>query len=789
MLKKLTRSLACVAVLACFGVQAAKVREISVQSTSGGMLQETLEEIVRMTVRTKVGAEFANAVLGDDIRQLTRTGKFEDVQVRLESAQDGSIHVIYVLTPHKVVRSVSINGNTEYKTKRLTKLLKLMTNQVLDDTVLAKDRSALLDKYRDGGYYGTEVTTDLTPSEDGTQVDVTYQIHEKPRFKLKGVAFEGNTETVFTQDELRDAIATKRQWWRYIFRFGNYFNEQLQPLDKDKLQALYGTKGYLDFAVKDVEVRPVDNGKWVQVVYIVEEGAPYSISSIVVAGNEKFSQEELLKETEGRVGQVYNSDTENSDLNRMKARYEDLGYLDMRMYAAHEKDEDNHKVAVVYRVYEGEPCRIRNINIVGNQVTQEKVIRRELSIHPDDLGDAGKIRTSKNRLRNLGYFNEVEIVPVVTEEQNLKDLRVELAERNTGNIALGAGFSTEDSVIGFVELTESNFDVRRLFEWPMNPKGAGQHFRSRVQVGSHVTNVMLSLTEPWFLDRRLELENSLFFRNRFEDEYDQRNIGGRMMLSWPLSFRVPGTDWHDDWKMGIGIQFENIRISDADTYDDDPADYDDVRGDFVRGRVVADEEDSYWANRLIMRLTRDRRNAVMFPTRGSVLTLQGEYVSEALGSYESYGKISLDVTRYFPIFRDYVLKLSADYSSTTGEEEAIFDRYFGGGIGTIRGFKRRDVAPVDCHKDPLGGSTLLMATAELLIPMKDIAYFSIFSDAGNVWWDAFETSLDDMNVSTGIGLQFKSLPVSMYYGYPVVKGYDHLEGRHGRFHFQIMYSY
>ena len=410
---------------------------------------------------------------------------------------------------------------------------------------------------------------------------MTFVIREEPRYKLQRVEFEGNT--AFTGDELRAAIVTKREWWRYIFRFGNYFNEQQLILDRDKLKEVYGTKGYMDFTITDIEKTYDAREKWVTLTFKMIEGQQYTISDITVTGAKLFTPEYLLGKIKSAPGAIHDSSLESFDTNVLKAEYERLGYLDLRLYPVHQKDIANRKVAIEFRVQEGTPSHIRNIEITGNDLTREKVILRELAIHSSDLGDAGKIRISKSRLENLGYFETVDILPVATEVPGLKDLRIDLKEKPTGQVSLGAGYSSEDSVIGFVEFTESNFDLSRLFNWP--PKGAGQRFRTRVQLGSEVSNFTISHVEPWLFDRRLELGTDLFLRNRFEDEYDQRNIGGGMMLSC-LSLKT------SDEKLAHGRRLppEQLRYptSRIETFRPD-------RQPDSSKTMFYDEEDDYWS--------------------------------------------------------------------------------------------------------------------------------------------------------------------------------------------------
>ncbi|MBO4345865.1 MAG: outer membrane protein assembly factor BamA [Victivallales bacterium] len=783
MLKKVLLAMVCAAVF-CVSAWAESIGKIIVKSTSADIDQEVLEEIVFSTIASKTGETFSAATVSEDIRKLMLKEQFDDVKISTDRTDDSRVILTFTVTPRPIVNSIKIEGNKWYKAKKLRKHIKHPSPALLDDVQLAADRKAMLKKYQEAGFYGTEINTVKSPNPKGG-IDVTFVVTEEDRHKLKKVYFKNNK--VFTEGELRSAIVTQRQWWRYIIRFGNYFNAEQQALDKDKLQKLYGQKGYMDFAVSDIIVKKVDDDKWVEVTYVLEEGSPYTIGNIEISGSKRFSAENLLAATTSKVGDVHDSEREQVDIDRMKAKYEALGYIDLRLWATHNKNTADKKVDVLYSVVEGSPSTIRNIDITGNTITKDEVIRRELVIAPKDLADNGKIRLSRQRIMNLGFFETVDVLPVSTDVPDVKDLRIDLKERPTGQVSLGAGFSTEDSAVAFIEFNETNFDLMRLLgaEWP--PKGDGQKLSARFQIGSSVSNITISHTEPWFLDHRLRLTTDFFLRNRFEREYDQRNIGMGMMLSWPIALGIPGTDFVDDkWSMGLGFRVESIRISDVDKHNPESAM---TTGDFVKGHILAEEEDTYMANRLIMRISRDSRNAFQFPTRGTLFSTTAELVTEAIGSYETYGRFEVDATKYIPAFRDYILKLDASYYTNTGDEAAIFDRYFAGGIGTIRGFRRRDVAPVDCFEDPHGGHSMFTGTIELIKPVQNFMFVSTFMDAGNAWWDEFDADFGDLNYSVGVAVQFKAFPINISYGYPIRRTWDHLDGRRGRLHFNIGISY
>lgn len=779
------RQLALLVLLFCLvAVQAAEIGQVTVRATGGQILQDALEQLVYATIRCKVGGEFSPKVLTEDIAALYGTGHFRDIQTSSETGADGKVQVLFMVVPKKLVTAIEIVGNKAYKDSSLRYLLKQKLEVPADDKIVAADCAAIMEKYRSGGYHGTTVSSNFEDSADGSTCTLTYVIQEAARAKLQGVVFDGNT--VFEDSEIKSQLLTKRQWWRYIFRFGNYFNEQLLHYDKKKISDLYATRGYLDFAVEDVELRYDEEQKWVTVVFKFYEGKPYTVGKIAIEGNSRFTAEELLSKTTLASGQVYDSRLESQDITAMRREYEVLGYGELKFIPRHDSDRSTQLVDITYKVVEGTQSRIRDIVIVGNEVTKNKVIQRELAIHADDYTDLSRINLSKQRLQNLDYFESVEMYPIATPVPDLRDLRIELKEKSTGTMSLGAGFSSEDSVMGFLEFTETNFDLGRLFDWP--PKGGGQRFRAYLGIGTDVQNVSISFIEPAFLDRNLELSNDLFLNTRFEDDYDERHIGGAVMLSWPIAFRLPGVEQVEFWRLGLGLRIEHIRISDVDDprWDDDDEHYDYIN------YCLEDEEGGEFANRLILRLSRDTRDQFRFPTRGSRISLETEFVTSALGSYSNYFRFHAGGIKYVPVVQDFVLKMSLDgwaASHLSGDDIKIFDRYFGGGYGTIRGFKRRDVSPVNYNENPIGGLTMLMASVELIKPVKDFMFVSLFTDIGNTWWDSFDADLGELNMSIGVGVQFKAVPIRLDYGYPVKTSGEYLDGKSGRFHFNIGISY
>ena len=769
----------------CMATHAATITRIRIQSTTPNVDPASLEQVVLGHAGSRPGTTYSARQVSKDIEALMKSGSFEDVNIKAEELPGGDVELVFVLLPKRMVRSFQFAGNKEFKDKKLLSLLTHPTGAPLDEGLLARDIGEIVKKYRSAGYFGAVLNFAVEPVPDTSDVNVTVQVAEGPRAKLKGVEFEGNG--LFKDRQLRRVLQTKRQWWRYLFRWGNYYNRDLLVVDGDLLRRKYTEEGYLDFKVERVEESFSGNSKWVTLVYHLTEGAPYSVSGVSVAGCERYSAAELGALVKVKEGDRYRTSAEESDLLVLRRKYEPEGYLDLRCYPVHALDPATHTVAVEYRIREGKPSRIRDIMIVGNTVTKDKVIRRELAILPGDLGDGGKIRQSEARLKNLNYFEKVEIAPLATEDDDLRDLRVSLEEKRTGQLMVGGSFSSEDSIVGFVEVTQSNFDWRD----PWSFRGGGQRMRMRAQIGSKTTDLIVSFTEPWWLDRRLRLDLDAFMNTRYEDEYDQTDTGFGVSVTRSL--------W-TNWRQSFGLRIRHIQL---DEFDDElyaapvtfPAP--DPRATDSRLLTDMDENDTVFANSFSFGMVRDTRNrpSILFPTSGSRLSFNGELVTEALGSYSNYYRLTVDGTKYVPVFKDSVLKLSGRVGladELSGDDIGVFDRFFAGGAGTLRGFDRREVGPIDDkeRESPYGGRTMVLGSVELIKPLASWVRVSVFSDFGNVWEDSYEfDSGVNLSVGVGLNLQLPIGPVSLAYGVPVVTDQDHLDGKSGRLHFNIGTSF
>lgn len=743
---------------------APKIERIVVRSTT---MQNVPESLVRANILLREGQTFSRKVLSEDIKRLYASRQFDDIASTVTPLANGNIQLTFTITPKPRVAEILFQGNRKISDKRLRKELKQKKGDILDEELLADDLRALYKIYQSKGYHEVSIHQVVERPEKKQTVNVLYDIDEKSRYKTRAIHFVGNT--VFSARKLRKKMKTDVSTWGRILPVG-FFNQETFAEDLDQLRSLYHSKGYLDFQVEKVERNFNRSGSLIYLTLHLSEGEPYTIRSISITGNKAYKTETLMKIMKLKSKDVYNETRQNQDAQALRDFYNKNGYLDVAVNLNIQPNAANHTVTLQYYLHEGVSSSIRNINISGNRITHDKVIRRELEIHPGDKSDNRKIEASKMRLMNLGYFEKVEAIPVSTEDPKLKDVTIQVTEKPTGRLMLSAGFSSVDSLMVGVEVSQSNFDLRN----PPAFRGGGQRFRVQASAGTTRQDYTISFTEPWLFDRPLRLDTDLWNRSISSNrDYDQDSVGTSLRLTKKMPWKF--------WRLSTGYRLENININDID---------DSYSADFI-----ANEEKTNLVSALTLGLVRDHRDRLVKTSSGSRLALNLELQSKAIGSYGNFYKLNVRGDKYFPIFRKSVIKFSGELGQVqdiASDEPKVFDRLFTGGANSIRGFPEREVGPFDpANEDPVGGKSILLASAEFRTPVyEETVYWACFVDSGNVWKDSFGWDPSDLNVGVGMGIRL-FLPIGairLDYGFPVSRQEENLSSG-GRLHFNLGYNF
>ena len=502
------------------------VRKIEVQYV--GSPTVTKDRILSR-LSTKVGDPYSQAKVDEDIKKLYASGDVENIRILAEPEGDMGVRLIVVVQTRALLGEVAFSGNTAISTSRLRKKVDLATGESIDIAQVQAGRAEIQELYRRRGY--PEVLVDYkigAPNKQGFST-LTYTVDEGGKGVLRKVEFIGNE--VFSARELRKQMEQKQKGlFTFLSKKGRMDSDMMVD-DERRIEDYYQDHGYLNARVVDVRRVRVD-GKNVDLVISIEEGAKFSVGAVAVNGVRVMSADtDVSPYIRVKAGDTYSGKKLKDDIKMISDLYGSQGYADTRVEPQLTGGEGNI-VNVTYEVTEGRKFNLGKVNIAGNQKTQDKVIRREMAVNPGEVYDTVRIDATQKRLMNLNYFSSVDALPVDTAYIDVKDLNITVTEKPTGTINFGAGFSSIDDLVGFVDVTQANFD---LGNWP-SMTGAGQKFRANLRYGTKRRDFLIGLTEPWFMGHRLALGGELYYRDLLflSDDYDQTEYGGAIFMRKPV---------------------------------------------------------------------------------------------------------------------------------------------------------------------------------------------------------------------------------------------------------------
>jgi outer membrane protein insertion porin family len=722
--------------------------------------QTISKEKVLAQIRTRPGQPYSESLVEQDIKALYKTGQVQNVRI-FGQADGEKVKVMVVLQTRSLVNEIEIEGAERISARKLRKQIALKINGPLSEDELQKAREKIIETYQGKGFTDVDVKYKVDTDENRGTSRVVFTITEGTKGAVSAIRFEGNTK--FPDRILRKQMKTKKKTlYSFIDKSGRLDETQLEQ-DINSVREWYQDHGYIDVEVKEVR-RERPNGK-LNIVVVLVEGPLYHVGKITVSGHKVASGEKIRALMKLKEGGVYSPKQIREDSKKIADAYGSGGYVDLQVMPQG-VPAGAGKIDVHYTIQEGGPSFVQRINIVGNTRTKDKVIRREVLIAPGDILNSVRVETTKKRLDNLGYFSKVETYPEDTGIPGRKDLTIQVEEKRTGSLNFGAGFSTIDQLVGFIEMTQGNFD---LLNWP-NFTGAGQKFRARLQYGTRRKDVVLSLTEPYFLDRRLSLGGEVYYREAdyLSSIYAQRNYGSSLEMRKALG---PFTS--------VSLQYR-IEVTEI---------FDIAAG---ASSQILQEQGSSTKSQITSSIAHDTRDNPFLTRRGHRVALIPYVAGGFLGGSEQIYGMALEARQYFHLWKDSILLFSGEIASVDNWGDAtrvrIYDRLFLGGSNDLRGFDFRDVSPKDINGEPLGGRTKAAFTIEYTMPLIEKARAAIFYDTGFVNagpWD-FSTNHVVSDVGVGLRLDLPIGPLRIDYGIPIQK--DRGQGG-GKFNFSVGYQF
>ncbi len=770
-------------------LQGPVVRDIVVENVGAPSIAK---ERVLANLATKVGQPYSERAAEQDIRALYATGGVSNVRLFAEPLGDG-VKVTVLLQGRPVVEEVLIEGADNIPMNRIRREIATKAGDVVSEEKLEDDRQKIIKLYEDKNFSEVSVSCRLQEIAGKNRARVVIAISEGPKLVVKRITFVGN-ESVLPRD-IRKVMKTKPEDILSFFtKSGRMLPAQVEE-DRAAIRSLYQNRGFADVDVSDIKTVPLENSG-VEIVVNISEGTQYRVRSLKLEGVNVVPQQEILPRMKMGDGQLFTPKGMGDDIKALRDFYGTKGYVDM-VAIPEVLPAGDGAVDVIYRLDEGVQSYVNLVNIQGNTRTKDRVIRRELAVKPGDIYDTTLVDVSKKRLENLNYFSRVETPATDTIVPGRKDLNVIVEEKRTGSFNFGVGFSTIDSLLGFAEIQQSNFDV---LNWP-NFTGGGQRFRIRGQYGLQRSDFVVSLTEPWFLGYKLSVGVEGYYRNAnfLSAVYNQENVG--------VAFQARKQVWRA-LSARAEYRIENVRIYDVDATNNNNDyffldGYDDgYNGNENAGPVIKDAAGTYTKSAVTGSLSWDTRDSLFLTRKGELVELTGFIAGGPLGGTVQDFGLSLEFSKYFSLPLDLIFLVKGQIAITDGwgggegdEDDGygngvpIFDRLYLGGANNMRGFNFREVGPVDEYGNPIGGNSMAYITFEMTFPIISRVRGAVFTDMGFVNVGSGDFGTSNANVDAGIGLRLDLPigPIRVDYGIPLV--YDSWNGPPGKFNFNIGYQF
>ncbi|MFC1805299.1 outer membrane protein assembly factor BamA [Candidatus Omnitrophota bacterium] len=724
--------------------------------------------VIVSKMKTRIGSPYQDNVISDDLKRLYLSGYFSDIKIDTEDYKQG-LRVIVTVVERPIIEEITFTGNRglNMREDKLLEALKSKKGQYLDYPDLAEDVSILKKMYEKRGFTHASIDHKVDIDPESNKANVSFNVIEDRRIRIKNIFIRGNL--AFSDGRILRLIKTKRAW---LFNRGALKEDVLKE-DIERIKAFYQREGFsdvaADFAIRSDETRP-----FLYITITIQEGKKYLVGSVNIDGNKEMPEKEILSVIKFCVpGDVFSRESMARDIASIQGAYFDRGYIFANVKETTSLDPHTGRVDITYGISEQEVAYVDKIKVRGNVKTKDIVVRRELRIRPGDRFDGEKLRRSKEKLHNLGFFEEVSYDVEGGSAPDKKDLVVEVKESKTGAFSFGGGYSSIDEFMGFVEIEQRNFD------WKNFPyfTGAGQDLKLRASFGTVSQGYVLSFTEPWVFDYPVSFGFDLYKRQHDREEdvgygYSEKVTGGDLRLGKEISDYV---------NVNMMYRYDTIDITDIAA---------DASNDLLK------EYGENSISSLSAGISFDSRDNVFSPRTGDLLTGNLEGAGGILGGDKDFFKFFGRASHFFPMPRGAALELRGrlGLAKPYGDSDDIpvYERFFAGGSNTIRGYHERGIGPVDSSSsDPLGGESLIVANIEYIYPLFDFLKVATFIDTGNVWAKFDDIGSGGFKSGLGLGVRVKTPigPIRVDYGIPLNKEPGEDERGSGRFHFSVSHGF
>ncbi|MGG7606662.1 outer membrane protein assembly factor BamA [Massilia sp. BKSP1R2A-1] len=759
------RSMIGAAVLALCAGNALAVNPFVVKDIRVEGIQRTEAGTVFSYLPVRVGETFDDDKATAAIKALFATGFFKDIRLEEENG------VLVVLVEERpAISSVDFTGTKEFEKDNLVKALREIgvgETKIFDKAAVDRAEQELKRQYLSHGLYGVKITTTVTPIERN-RVTIMFNVDEGDIAKIRQITFVGNK--AFSDKELRQQMELRNSGWFTWYSKADQYSKQKITGDLEAIKSWYLANGYLEANVESTQVSITPDKKDIYLTINITEGEKYTVSSVKLEGETFGREEELSRLILLKPGKTYSGDLQEATNKLIADRLGTFGYAFANVTANPEINREKREVAFTFFVDPGKRAYVRHMNIQGNTVTRDEVIRREFRQFESSWYDANRVKLSRDRVDRLGYFKDVKIeTPESPGTSDQVDVNVIVEEKPTGNFMIGGAFSQAEKFTFTASISQANF------------AGSGNTVGIEVNTSKYNRTVAVSQTNPYFTDDGISRSFQLYHRNSRPlygyGTYSTRQTGGN------LTFGVPFSE-SDTVFFGAGLERTEIET--------------DANSPFLYLQFVRDNggdpsgigRASTTAIPLTAAWGRDTRDSAVTPTRGRFQRANLEV--DAIGDVK-YARVVYEQQWYRPLTSWMTLALRGEFDygkGFGGNAYPVFKNFYAGGIGSVRGYESSTLGVVDQNYGyAIGGAKRIIGNAELQFPFpgggkdRSLRWFA-FVDGGQVYQEKEKILLDRMRYSAGLGLQWISPvgPLKLSYAKPLnAKPGDQLE----RFQFQM----
>ncbi|MDY0011387.1 MAG: outer membrane protein assembly factor BamA [Rhodocyclaceae bacterium] len=732
-------------------------------------IQRTEAGTVFNYLPVKVGDRFTEEQAAEAIKSLFATGFFKDVRIEAE----GGVLVV-LIDERPAIAQVDFVGVKEFDKDSLRKGLRevgLAESRIFDRSLLERAEQELKRQYLSRGMYGAQVTTTVTPLERN-RVAINFSVVEGEVARIRQIKLLGAKE--FSESELLALFQLSTPGWLSWYTKNDQYSKQKLSADLETLRSFYQNRGYLDFDTTSTQVSITPDKQDIYITITLNEGQKYTISGLKMTGDLVLPEDEYRKLVTLKKGDTFSREKLTETTKAISDRLGNEGYAFANVNAAPEVDKEKREVAFTIFVDPGRRVYVRRINVAGNTKTRDEVIRREVRQMEGAWYDGSKINRSKVRVERLGYFEDVTVeTPAVPEATDQVDVNLAVKERSTGNLMLGAGFSSSEKIVLSASLSQQN-----LF-------GSGNAVALQVNTGKINRTLALSFTNPYFTQDGISFGWDVYHRKVDPTSlsvapYRTSSMGMGLRFGLPIA---------EDDSVSFGLAADRTEIStyyNDSSYGTSPTQYRRLCNELNGSAVDSAADCSASSLMATAGWARDGRDSYLLPRKGVFQKFFVE-ATAPVGDLR-YTKISYQHQHWFPVGRDYSLMLNGEFGwahGYGGKSVPFYKNFYVGGIGSVRGFEQSSLGPKvvnDGEDDSLGGTRKLVGNAEFFFPLPGAGLdksfrMSAFLDAGYVWGKDGDTNKEqpmrfsDLRYSTGLSFTWSSPlgPLNFALGIPLKK--------------------